>query len=83
MTVPETERVIRQRLRRGMLELDLILERFHREAFPALDTPSREAFARLLESEDDRLWEWLTGRAVPADPELADAVRRIRRHAGV
>lgn len=83
MAAPETDPAIRRHLRRGMLELDLVLGRFHREAYPALDEPGRRAFARLLECEDDRLWEWLFGRRVPDEAELADAVRRIRQHAGV
>ncbi len=74
---------LRHRLRRGMLELDLMLTRFHREAYPGLSDPQREAFARLLAAEDDELWSWLTGRGDPDDPELSDAARRIRRHAGL
>lgn len=74
---------LRQNLRRGMLELDLMLARFHQEAYPGLTDSQRRAFAGLLEAEDDELWSWLTGRSDPEDPELADAARRVRRHAGL
>ena len=45
--------------RRGMKELDLLLERFieqHQEALAAGQWPELEA---LLSIEDDRLWHWL------------------------
>lgn len=74
---------LRHRLRRGMLELDLILGRYHREAYPHLNDGDRRAFSRLLESEDDRLWDWLTGRSDPDHRDVADAVRRVRQHAGL
>lgn len=42
----------------------------------------RLAFDRLLEIEDDRLWEWLAGRSLPAT-EFQDIVEAIRaRHFG-
>lgn len=44
------------------------------------DERLREAFERLLEVEDDRLWDWLLGRATP-EPELEPIVEAIRaRH---
>lgn len=44
------------------------------------DDALREAFDRLLEVEDDRLWDWLLGRARP-EPGLEDIVEAIRaRH---
>lgn len=80
---PGDDRALRQRLRRGMLELDLILERFYRDVYPVLDEDARQGFVRLLDGEDDLLWEWLTGRGDPREPDLVDAVRRIRQHAGL
>lgn len=46
------------------------------------DEERRQAFDRLLEIEDDRLWDWLLGRSNP-DPDLEDIVEAIRaRHFG-
>ena len=40
----------------------------------------RADFERLLEVEDDRLWDWLSGRT-PPEPELESIVEAIRaRH---
>jgi antitoxin CptB len=65
------------RCRRGMKELDVMLERFAREALPA---PGREraAFGRLLELPDPELAGYLLGAQVPIDPALAGLIARIR-----
>lgn len=83
MTGQDREAGLRWRLRRGMRELDLILEGFYEARYRELSKPSRGAFAELLDCEDDDLWAWLTGRGEPARDDLADVVRRIRRHAGL
>ncbi len=66
---------LRWRCRRGMKELDLLLENY-------LDTLTNEtdllAFERLLECNDTDLYEWLTGRRVPAAADLASVVAGIR-----
>lgn len=50
------------------------------EAWPEADPRERESFERLLEVEDDRLWDWFLGRT-PPDKGLEDIVESIRaRH---
>jgi antitoxin CptB len=61
-----------------MRELDALLERWLDDCWDAADASQREAFERLLECEDDRLWAWVTERDRPDDDELADIVRRIK-----
>lgn len=68
------------RSRRGLRELDLLLLPFVEDVYPGLDTAGRAVYLRLLDSEDPELLTWLTGRDVPADPELAAMVVRIRAH---
>jgi len=53
--------------RRGMKELDVLLERFFRRESQALDTGAWPELEDLLAKEDDVLWDWLQ------DPERADA----------
>ena len=70
---------LRWRCRRGMKELDLLLERFmeqHNEALIAGHWPELEA---LLETEDDLLWEWLQNPAVPHADRFRSLLERIRR----
>lgn len=74
---------IRWRCRRGLLELDLVLETFQREHLEKLSSEELDAFSRLLDSADNDLWDWVSGRGEPRDPSLAGLVQRLRsvRHA--
>ena len=62
-----------------MLELDLLLNRFLDTASPTSDAAQRAAFNRLLAYQDQILYDWLMGHAVPADADIRDLVQRIRR----
>lgn len=69
---------LRWQCRRGMLELDLLLNRFLDAGFSDLDPAQRAAFNRLLAYQDQILYDWLMGHAVPADPGSRELVPRIR-----
>ena len=71
---------LRWRCRRGMRELDVLLERFVEAAGAALPGPRLGAFARLLELPDPVLVECLIlGR--PPPPGLEELVAQIRADA--
>ena len=63
--------------RRGMLELDLVLEPFVKQRYPALSPPDQQRYQRLLECEDTELFGWFLGRLRPEDKELASIVDDI------
>jgi antitoxin CptB len=63
--------------RRGMKELDVLLERYVRAAHAQASAAERRAFATLLELPDPKLADYLFGHDVPADPALAQLARRI------
>ncbi|MDB6088419.1 MAG: hypothetical protein JWN85_1203 [Gammaproteobacteria bacterium] len=65
------------RCRRGMKELDVLLERFARGELPGASAGLRATFAVLLELPDPLLADYLFGYATPPEPELAELVRRI------
>ena len=69
---------IRWRCRRGLLELDLVLDAFQREALTGLTPEELAGFVRLLEAADNDLWDWVTERCEPPDPLAAGLVRRLR-----
>lgn len=71
-------RRLRWRCRRGMRELDQLLERWLDRQWRQSPTAEREAFLQLLDTEDDKLWRWFLGYEVPADVEIAALVERIR-----
>ena len=65
------------RCRRGMKELDVLLERFARRELPASSPEARRTLARFLELPDPVLVDYLLGQAIPTDTELAALVHRI------
>lgn len=69
---------VRWLCRRGMKELDVLLERFLASEYDGLDDAGRDDFKALLEYEDPVLWEWLLGSSRPDDPNLDIMARRIR-----
>ena len=60
-----------------MRELDTLLERWLAEGWPAADATDRANFERLLDCEDDQLWDWCMGRSTPDDPGLAAIVGQV------
>jgi antitoxin CptB len=68
---------IRWRCRRGLLELDLVLERFLEHRFAALDAGERRLFDELLDAPDNDLLDMALGRAEPA-PRYRAVVEMLR-----
>lgn len=69
--------------RRGMLELDLILEPFVTDCYPTLSDHDKARYRSLMGSQDQELFGWFLRREEPPDPELACIVRTIlERHRG-
>ncbi len=68
---------VRWRCRRGMRELDQLLQRYLHVRWPTADEAERGAFLRLLECEDDKLWQWCMGQSRADDAELHALVQRI------
>lgn len=64
--------------RRGMRELDEMLNGFMAAGYDTLECAEREHLVRLLEFPDPLLLAWLMERAVPADRDIAHIVRIIR-----
>jgi antitoxin CptB len=69
---------LRWQCRRGMLELDLLLNRFLETGYAGLGEAERATFNRLLAYQDQVLHDWFMGHAVPADGDLRDLLARIR-----
>lgn len=74
---------LRWRCRRGMRELDLLLEHFLGHGYDRLDAAGRQHFETLLECQDDTLFGWFYQGEVPDDAELAALVERIRSDFGL
>ncbi len=63
--------------RRGMLELDLVLEPFVVERYSTLDEADRLRFQQLLRCEDQDLFAWFLRRERPDDEELRAIVSKV------
>ena len=68
---------LRWACRRGMLELDLILEPFVENSYDALEEADQLRFEVLLESEDQSLFMWLMKRQSPDSPDMQRIVQII------
>lgn len=66
------------RCRRGLLENDLLLQRFLDRHAAGLDEERLAALNALLDYGDNELWDLLSGRTECADPRLAPVVAMIR-----
>ena len=65
------------RCRRGMKELDVLLERFARHHLPAADGGQRELFARFLELPDPVLAEYLLGGPEDGEADFSRLASQI------
>ena len=63
--------------RRGMLELDLILEPYVRLHYPRLDEAGRDRYRALMSCQDQELFDWFLRKQVPEDGEHAQMVKTI------
>ena len=70
------------RCRRGMQELDLLLQRWMDRCFETANRAQRQGFARLLELPDPELARLLLQGGRSADPEL-EGLLEVLRQAGV
>src|SRR3546814_15272470 len=77
--VDEAElRRLRWRSRRGMRELDQLLNRWLDQQWAASSEAQRGVFLQLLDGEDDRLWRWFLGHENAPDSALDGPVQTIR-----
>jgi antitoxin CptB len=75
MSPPQHNR-LRWRCRRGLLELDIVLQRLWQKDPPCGD--DLRNFEALLELPDNDLWDIVIGRSERYDERLKAAVARLR-----
>ncbi len=68
---------VRWHCRRGLLELDLILEKFNRNHLASLSSEQLEEFKELLELPDNDLLDLVMGRAELVDGRSSDVLRLL------
>ena len=76
-----TQKQLKWACRRGMLELDMLLEPFLAKTYPNLSQEERLIFQRLLTASDQELFQWFLGSASPDDADMKSMVEMIRSYA--
>ena len=71
----------RWRCRRGMKELDVLLERFVRRALDRLDDGELEALEHLLAQPDQDILKWIASASAIPPPSIRGIVMLIRSQA--
>ncbi len=67
------------RCRRGMLELDLMLQGFYyHKNYASSSASAKQAFLRLLDYPDTLLLELLLGQTISSDEEIQRVIQQIR-----
>jgi antitoxin CptB len=69
---------LRWQCRRGMLELDLMLQPFVEHNYEKLTDIDQAAFRELLKYPDQELQEILLGNKIPGNKDVANVTNKIR-----
>jgi antitoxin CptB len=76
----EEIRRLQWRCRRGLLELDVLLEKFLADKYSTLSPADQVVFVRLLECADPDLLSWLMGDVTPEALDFRRMVGLVRDH---
>jgi antitoxin CptB len=78
MTISSSEMSrLRWRCRRGMRELDVLLQRYLEQRYACAPEEEQRAFEALLELPDPELFAYVVKREQPSDPQCANVVYRL------
>lgn len=77
MTTPSQLSRLKWRSRRGMRELDVLLQRYLEERYASAPEEEQQAFEALLELPDPELFAYIVKREQPSDPLLFNVVHRL------
>ena len=69
----------RWRCRRGLLELDIVLQRFMDQYYAQLDQQGLEQFERLLSLPDNDLWDLISERKTLDDRSLQTVLELLQK----
>ena len=77
MTEENKKRQLQWQCRRGMLELDIMLQRFMDSGYDQLSPEDKKQFSDLLRCQDDQLFRWFMGHEVCDNPVLQKLIGLI------
>ncbi len=68
---------LRWKSRRGMKELDVLLETFFETQSVSLSNGGWPQLEEFLAQEDDVLFDWISGRDLPPDPDMLMLIKTL------
>lgn len=71
---------LRWQCRRGMLELDLLLNGFLDEKYDQLSTQEKEQFKKLLDYPDQTLFDLLMGKMRSSDNDISLLIQKVNKN---
>ena len=66
------------RCRRGIREMDILLQRFIETQYDDLSSEEQKIFEQLLEETDMDIMAWIMEKAIPPSEEFAQIIHLIR-----
>ncbi len=66
------------RCRRGIKEMDIVLQDFIKDSYDELNNENKSAFSKLLEEQDLDILNWILGKGKPEDTALIEIIKKIR-----
>ncbi len=66
------------RCRRGIKEMDIVLQDFIKNSYDELNNENKSAFSKLLEEQDLDILNWVLGKDKPEDKKLIEIIKKIR-----
>jgi len=66
------------RCRRGIKEMDIILQDFIYSSYDKLSDENKMAFSELLDEQDLDILNWIIGKDKPADDKLINIINIIK-----
>jgi antitoxin CptB len=69
---------VRWLCRRGMKELDLVINRYFESDYDSLTEQEQTEFKDFLNLEDPEIFSWIMGRTTPENPIYAVIVNKLQ-----
>ncbi|MEQ6202564.1 succinate dehydrogenase assembly factor 2 [Sulfitobacter sp. HNIBRBA2951] len=73
------KRLAMRSMRRGIKEMDLILQAFATDSLDKMSAAELETYDDLLDENDHDLYQWVTGQFTPK-PEFEPLIEQIKAH---
>jgi|APSaa5957512535_1039671.scaffolds.fasta_scaffold381513_2 antitoxin CptB len=71
---------LRWRCRRGIKEMDIVLQQFLEQRYPKLSSQQQANFNHILDESDLDIMDWILGRSAPEHSDYDELIGLFRQH---